>query len=216
MKPVVPLMAAAMVLAACSSGPSSPGVRPAQTFTVNYRCDSGELLTIRYFGDQGMAVLTRNGQNIELDRVSNAPLTYAGGQTRVVSDANRAIITINVGMAAPVNCVANNMSGRPPAPPAPPTPVPPPPPPPPPAPPAPAEMRVSYNCDNGEQITVRYFPQQGVASLVRGGQTTELQQQATPPGFTYSGGATTLRVQPDRMGLTMTVGAMASTRCTAA
>ena len=74
---------------------------------------------------------------------------------------------------------------------------------------------MSYNCANGEQISVRYFPQQGVASLMRGGQTTELQQQATPPGFTYTGPSTVLRVQPDRLRLDMTVGMMAPTRCTA-
>ena len=212
MKYLVPLLAGTLVLTACSTSSSSPpSLRPAPSFNVNYRCNNGEQLTVRYFDQQGTAVLMRGGSNTELNRVSETPPTYEGGQTRLLTDRNRLGINLTIGMMAPFACQSTSSTGTPPAPPAPP-----PPPPPPGPPPAPAEMRVSYNCTNGEQITVRYFPQQGVASLVRGGQTTELQQQATPPGFTYSGGATTLRVQPDRMGLTMTVGAMASTRCTAA
>jgi hypothetical protein len=186
-----------------------PSVRPAPVFTVNYRCTNGESVTVRYFDEQGTAVLVRGGQNTELDRVSTTPLTYQGGQTTVVADPNRMGINLTVAMMAPTNCQAQNASGRPPAPPAP---VPPPPTSPP---PAPAELRVSYNCSNGEQINVRYFPQQGVASLNRGGSTTELQQQSTPPGFTYTGPSAVLRVQEDRMRLTMTIGMMAATNCSA-
>lgn len=211
MKFLVPLLAGTMVLAACSSSPTPPSVRPAQAFTVNYRCNNGEQVTVRYFDQQGTAVLTRGGQNVELNRVSGAPVTYQGGQTTIVTDPARVGITVTIGMMTPFSCQSQSSSGRPPAPPAPP-----PPPPPPGPPPPPAEMRVSYNCTNGEQVTVRYFPQQGVASLNRGGQNTELQQQSTPPGFTYTGGHTVLRVHEDRMRMTMTVGNMVSTNCTAA
>jgi hypothetical protein len=96
-----------------------------------------------------------------------------------------------------------------------PSPPPPPPPPPPPVAPPSAEMRVNYTCTNGEQVSVRYFPQQGVGVLVRGGQNTELQQQSSPPGFLYVGPSTVLRVQEDRMRMTMTIGNMAATNCTA-
>ena len=88
--------------------------------------------------------------------------------------------------------------------------------PPPEPPPPPADMRVAYTCDNGESVTVRYFPQQGVASLLRGGQTVELQQSVTPPGYTYSGGQTTLRVAQDRLTMQMTIGMMATANCRAA
>ncbi|MFN3370827.1 MAG: MliC family protein [Sphingomonadaceae bacterium] len=84
-----------------------------------------------------------------------------------------------------------------------------------PPPPPSAEMRVDYACDNGEQVTVRYFPQEGVAVLVRGGQNQELQQQATPPGFTYSGGQTALRVSENRLTMQMNIGMMATASCTA-
>lgn len=82
-------------------------------------------------------------------------------------------------------------------------------------PPAPAEMRVAYVCDNGEQVSVRYFPQQGIAVLMRGGQNIELNGTSTPPGFTYSSGPTTLRVAPDRLTMQMNVGMMATANCKA-
>lgn len=213
MKILIPLMAGATLLAACASSPT-PSVRPAQSFNVNYRCNNGEQVTVRYFDQQGTAVLVRGGQTTELNRISETPPTYQGGQTTIVTDRNRLGINVTIGFMAPFSCQSMSSSGQPPAPPAPPPPPPPPPPPGPP--PAPAEMRVTYNCTNQEQITVRYFPQQGVASLNRGGQNTELQQQSTPPGFTYTGPHTVLRVQEDRMRLTMTVGNMAATNCTAA
>ena len=207
------LLSAASVVAGCSSTPTPPSLRPAEVFIVNYRCDNGQQVTVRYFGDQGVAVLNQGGRNTEMNRVSNAPITYAAGQTRIVTDPNRIAITITTGFMAPVNCQSQSSSGTPPPPP---RPGPPPPPPQPAPPPPPAEMRVSYNCSNGERISVRYFPQQGVASLNRGGQAVELQQQVTPPGFTYTSPSTVLRVQEDRMRLTMTVGKMAPTNCRAA
>ena len=88
-------------------------------------------------------------------------------------------------------------------------------PPPPVQPPMPAEMRVNYQCDNVEQVTVRFFPQQGIGVLMRGGQNTELQGQETTPGFTYTNGQTTLRVAPDRLSMTMNVGMMATATCRA-
>ncbi|MGL6043751.1 MAG: MliC family protein [Sandaracinobacteroides sp.] len=82
--------------------------------------------------------------------------------------------------------------------------------------PAPAaEMRVTYSCTNGETVSVRYFPQQGIGVLVRGGQNTELQQQSSAPGFLYVGPSTVLRVQEDRQRMTMTIGTMAAANCTA-
>ncbi len=81
--------------------------------------------------------------------------------------------------------------------------------------PIPAEMQVSYRCDNGETVQMRFFPQQGIGVLVRGGQNQELQGTATPPGFTYSGGQTSLRVSENRLQMQMTIGMMASTTCTA-
>lgn len=81
--------------------------------------------------------------------------------------------------------------------------------------PPPAEMRVTYVCDNGERVSVRYFLQQGIAVLMRGGQNIELNGTSTPPGFTYNAGPTTLRVAPDRLTMQMNVGMMATANCKA-
>jgi membrane-bound inhibitor of C-type lysozyme len=73
--------------------------------------------------------------------------------------------------------------------------------------------RTTFACDNDEEIEVRFFPEQGIAVLVRGGQNVELQQQPVASGFEYSNGQTTLRGKGSE--LTMTVGMMAPTTCTA-
>jgi membrane-bound inhibitor of C-type lysozyme len=53
--------------------------------------------------------------------------------------------------------------------------------------------RVLFNCANGEQLEMRFFPAQGVAVLVRNGKTIELQQQPSGSGFIYSNGPNTVR-----------------------
>lgn len=65
--------------------------------------------------------------------------------------------------------------------------------------PPPTDRRVGYRCDNGEQLEMRFFPQQGVGVLVRGGRTQELQQQPAASGFLYVGGGTTVRGQGEAL-----------------
>jgi hypothetical protein len=93
------------------------------------------------------------------------------------------------------------------------TPAPPPPPPPPPPPmmpPPPPQTIVTYSCTNGEQLEVRYFPNQGVASVTRGGKSMELQQQ----GELFVGPGVIIRPQQDRMRITVSEGDR-SANCTA-
>ena len=79
--------------------------------------------------------------------------------------------------------------------------------------PATQQTRTSFKCDNDETIEVRFFPDQGIAVLVRGGQNVELQGEPVASGFLYSNGQTSLRGKGQD--LQMTVGMMAPTRCTA-
>uniref|UniRef100_UPI003CC6C8B2 MliC family protein n=1 Tax=Sphingomonas sp. TaxID=28214 RepID=UPI003CC6C8B2 len=80
--------------------------------------------------------------------------------------------------------------------------------------PAPKQSRTTYKCDNDETIEVRFFPDQGVAVLVRGGQNTELHPETVADGFKYSNGAqTSIRGVGDT--LTLQVGMMAAAKCTA-
>lgn len=77
--------------------------------------------------------------------------------------------------------------------------------------PTPPQTRFEYNCDNGESVAVRFFPQQGVAVLERGGQNVELTQKAGTSTFTN--GQTTVSAGPDRTSIQLQVGMMAATKC---
>lgn len=77
--------------------------------------------------------------------------------------------------------------------------------------PTPPQQRFEYNCDNGESVAVRFFPEQGVAVLERGGQNVELTQQADRSVF--SNGQTTVTASPDRTSMNLQVGMMAAAKC---
>lgn len=74
-----------------------------------------------------------------------------------------------------------------------------------------AERRAQFLCDNGERVEMRFFPQQGVGVLVRGGRTLELQQQPAASGFVYSNGPNTVRGKGEE--LVIEVGRMLPLRC---
>lgn len=73
------------------------------------------------------------------------------------------------------------------------------------------QSRGTWTCDNGETIELRFFPDQGVAVLVRGGQNTELQQERVASGIKYSNGQTTISGKGDEIRLN--VGMMATATC---
>jgi len=73
--------------------------------------------------------------------------------------------------------------------------------------------RVDFACENGESVQMRYFPLQGVAVLVRGGRTTELQQQRVASGFLYSSPAVAVRGKGNE--ILIEEGAGARLRCNA-
>jgi membrane-bound inhibitor of C-type lysozyme len=75
------------------------------------------------------------------------------------------------------------------------------------------QTRVQFQCDNGEEVEMRFFPVQGVGVLVRGGKTLELQQHPSASGFIYSNGPDTVRGKGSE--LTIEVGRMVPIRCRA-
>lgn len=77
---------------------------------------------------------------------------------------------------------------------------------------APGDREVPYRCDNGETVAVRYFPAQGVAVLVRNGETIELQQAPAGSGVIYTNGPTTVRGKGDDV--TLEIGRMVPIQCT--
>ncbi|MGD9602198.1 MAG: MliC family protein [Gammaproteobacteria bacterium] len=77
-----------------------------------------------------------------------------------------------------------------------------------------AEMRtVTYGCDDGVSIEVRYFPREQVAMLERDGQSMELRQQPAASGFLYGDGRYALRGKEDD--LTLEIGRRAPIGCQA-
>lgn len=75
------------------------------------------------------------------------------------------------------------------------------------------QLRTTFVCDNDETIEVRFFPDQGIAVLVRGGQNVELNGEPVASGFKYTNGQTTIRGKGDE--LTLNVGMMATAKCQA-
>ena len=78
---------------------------------------------------------------------------------------------------------------------------------------SPDDREVAFTCSNGPDLSVRFFPAQGVAVLVRNGETMELQQQPSGSGFIYSNGPTTIRGKGDD--LTVEIGRMVPLQCKA-
>lgn len=77
--------------------------------------------------------------------------------------------------------------------------------------PATRQMRGNWKCDNDETVEVRFFPDQGVAVLVRGGQNIEMQQDPTASGFRYVSGPTSIQGKGNEF--VLQVGMMAPTKC---
>ncbi|WP_208108743.1 MliC family protein [Cognatilysobacter terrigena] len=72
---------------------------------------------------------------------------------------------------------------------------------------------MSYSCADGESVSVKFFPAQGVASLKRNGQAIELQQQPVASGFAYSNGPNTIRGKGSE--LMLEIGRMVPIACKA-
>jgi membrane-bound inhibitor of C-type lysozyme len=75
------------------------------------------------------------------------------------------------------------------------------------------DREVAFSCANGESLSVRFLPAQGVAVLVRNGKTMELQQQSSGSGFIYSNGPNTIRGKGND--LTVEIGRMVPIQCKA-
>lgn len=78
----------------------------------------------------------------------------------------------------------------------------------------PVEVKeVSYSCDRGDEVQVQFFSNQGLATLLRDGQTFELKQLPAGSGFHYSNGPMSIRGKAGD--LTVLIGRMAAIRCKA-
>ena len=76
------------------------------------------------------------------------------------------------------------------------------------------ERQVRFVCSNGEEVEMRFFPQQRVAVLVRHGLSMELLERPSGSGFIYSNGPNTVRGKGDE--ITVEIGRMVALQCKAA
>ncbi len=77
----------------------------------------------------------------------------------------------------------------------------------------PEYKEVPYSCDRGEEVQVRFFSKQRLATLLRNGQTFELKQEPGGSGFHYSNGPMSIRGKAGD--LTVLIGRMAPIKCKA-
>ena len=75
------------------------------------------------------------------------------------------------------------------------------------------QHEVAFSCTRDESLSVKFFPAQGVAVLLRNDDTNELQQQTSGSGYIYSNGPTTIRGKGDD--LTVEIGRMVPLQCKA-
>lgn len=78
---------------------------------------------------------------------------------------------------------------------------------------SPNDRQVAFTCTRDESLSVKFFPAQGVAVLVRNSDSIELQQQPSGSGYIYSNGPITIRGKGDD--LTVEIGRMAPLQCKA-
>lgn len=60
-------------------------------------------------------------------------------------------------------------------------------------------QEVMFSCDNDESLSVRFLPDQEIATLIRGMDAIDLPRQPSASGFMYSDGATTIRGKGDEL-----------------
>ena len=62
---------------------------------------------------------------------------------------------------------------------------------------------VSFTCENGEQLEMRFSQDQRIGVLVRNGEVLELKQQISGSGFIYTNGPNVVRGKGDELTIEM-------------
>ncbi|MEO0309747.1 MAG: MliC family protein, partial [Gloeomargarita sp. DG02_3_bins_56] len=76
-----------------------------------------------------------------------------------------------------------------------------------------AFREVAFTCTDGQSLSVRFFPEQEKAVLIRNGETVELPQKPSASGFIYSNDSTKIQGKGDD--LTVAIGRMTPLQCKA-
>lgn len=95
-----------LVLGACASTHDRGGDE-ARVIDVAFSCDNGERLSVQFHQDRELAVLTRNGQSIELpQQPSGSGFIYSNGPNTLRGKGDE--LTVEIGRMVPIQCRAES------------------------------------------------------------------------------------------------------------
>jgi membrane-bound inhibitor of C-type lysozyme len=84
---------------------AAAGLPPTPQTRTTFACDNDETVELRIFPEQGIGVLVRGGENVELQQEQVASgYKFSNGQTTVQGSGDT--MTLNVGMMASASCKA--------------------------------------------------------------------------------------------------------------
>lgn len=98
-----------LLLSGCAgtSSSTSPPVKPPKQTTVQYKCENGELVEVRFFPDQGVGVLVRDGKTMELQQQPAASgFLYRNGTGSHTLRGKGDELHIEIGRRVPLRCQA--------------------------------------------------------------------------------------------------------------
>ena len=107
---IAPLALIAALCAGCAAPSAPPQANdykgePTNEIRTRFSCKDGEEIEMRFFNLQGVAVLVRQGENIELQQEPAASgFKYSNGSTTVRGKGDA--LTLEIGRMMPIECKA--------------------------------------------------------------------------------------------------------------
>lgn len=96
-------LSALLLLSGCAS--QSQAIGDSQDVVADFRCATGEQITVRFLAQQEAAILTRHGENIELRQQPAASgFWYTNGPISVRGKGDD--LSLEIGRMVPIKCQA--------------------------------------------------------------------------------------------------------------
>lgn len=96
-------LSALLLLSGCAAQPQVIG--DSQDRAVDFRCATGEDITVRFLAEQDAAILTRSGENIELkQRPAASGFWYTNGPISIRGKGHN--LSLEIGRMMPIECQA--------------------------------------------------------------------------------------------------------------
>lgn len=105
MKIVVAALLAGLASGCVTAVPAGDPAAPQGEIKVDFACTNGESLSVRFIQDRELAVLTRQGDSIELQQQpSGSGFIYSNGPNTIRGKGND--LTVEIGRMMPIQCSA--------------------------------------------------------------------------------------------------------------